>query len=321
MKEIIYLDTDLMNSMLAQLDEGLIQNFSLEQGAQESETEGNQSTRSKNAGFKGSVNASTGLLPGGGLRLDASLGNNGSEGSNHSRTILESQKDILNKAFHDYALDRLTYKLTEGDYLVDGPDFKEGDLHLGEDTFKFFDFELLKNVIDHKSLQEIMLFTENSPISGLTEALEIIGRKRKGKLTSRDQNKLGYAELIDENYENLLPIINLFKVLETFSTYSEKAFGNSSVIKIGNKIGFLKKNYLRDSSVTLSFRTDKSRNVKFLVRIIGVKDVVYNESKMPNLGVGNLDQIPNLIFDVLLGSFEVIKEGDVLVTPIAIYYE
>ena len=45
-------------------------------------------------------------------------------------------------------------------------------------------------------------------------------------------------------YESLLPHINLFKTLETFSTYSDKAFGNSSIIKIGNKVGFLKKNYL-----------------------------------------------------------------------------
>ena len=205
--------------------------------------------------------------------------------------------------------------------MVDGPDFKEGDLHLGESTYKFFDFELLKNVIDHKYLLDIMLFTESSPIKDLDEALEIIERKRKGKMTPKDQTKIEYAELFEMKYESLLPHINLFKTPETFSTYSDKAFGNSSIIKIGNKVGFLKKNYLRDSSVALSFRTDKSRHIKFLVRIIGVKDVVYKEDKMPDLKPENLDQIPNLIFDVLLGSFGVIKENDVLVTPIAIFYE
>ena len=35
MKEIIYLDTEIMNSMLAQLDEGIVNSFSLEQSNQE----------------------------------------------------------------------------------------------------------------------------------------------------------------------------------------------------------------------------------------------------------------------------------------------
>ena len=103
MKEIIYLDTEIMNSMIAQLDEGIVNSFTLEEANQESKTEGQQTVRGKNAGLRGSVNASTGLLPGGGLKLDASLGNNGNESTNESRTILEGQKDILNKAFHDHA--------------------------------------------------------------------------------------------------------------------------------------------------------------------------------------------------------------------------
>ena len=73
--------------------------------------------------------------------------------------------------------------------MVDGPDFKEGDLHLGESTYKFFDFELLKNVIDHKYLLDIMLFTESSPIKDLDEALEIIERKKIGKINSTTRPK------------------------------------------------------------------------------------------------------------------------------------
>jgi hypothetical protein len=321
MKEIIYLDTDLINSMLAQLDEGIINSFSLEENTQESETEGQQTARGKKAGIKGHVKLSTGILPGGELMLGSNLENNGNELSSTSTTMLEGQKDILNKAFHDYTLDILQEKLVEEGLLNSGPDFKEGDLHLGEDTFKFIDFDLMKNVIDHQALKEIMMFTENSPILDLNEAIEIIQRKRKGKQLPTDQNKVEMAEIMQERYESLLPVINLFKVLETFNGYAAKTFGDSAIIKAGNKIGFLKKNFLKDSSVALSFRTDKSRNVKFLVRIIGIKETVYNELNMPKLGTNDLDKIPNMIFDVLLGTFDIITPGDVLVTPIAIYFE
>lgn len=321
MKEIIYLDTNMLNSMLAQLDEGIINSFSMEENSQESETEEQRTTRGKNAGLKGHIKLSTGIFPGGEVLLGSKLDNNGNESFAGSRTILEGQKDILNKAFHDYALDILQLKLEQEKMLVSGPDFKEGDLHLGEDTFKFYDFELLENVIDHDHLKNIMLFTEQSPITDLNDALEILERKRKGKLTPKDQNKVDFAQLYEDKYEALLPVINLFKTLEIFNTYSAKAFGNSAIIKTGNKFGFLKKDYLRDSSVALSFRTDKSRNVKFLVRIIGIKDTVYNESNMPAFNTEDLDQVPNLIFDMLLGSFGIIKPNDVFVTPIAIYYE
>ncbi|MEH7223902.1 hypothetical protein V7112_08775 [Bacillus sp. JJ1566] len=321
MKEIIYLDTNILNSMLAQLDEGIIDSFSMEEDSQKSETEEHSTTRGKNAGVKGQVKLSTGLFPGGELLLGSNLDNNGNETLAGSRTILEGQKDILNKAFHDYALDILQSKLEQLELFVSGPDFKEGDLHLGEDTFKFYDFDLLKNVIDSEHLNKLMLFNEQSPIGDINEALEILERKRKGKLSSKDQNKIDFAESYEERYEALLPILNTFKILETFSTYSASALGNSVIIKAGNKIGFLKKDYLRDSSVALSFRTDKSRNVKFLVRIIGIKETVYNENNMPTFNTDDLDLIPNMIFDLLLGSFGIIKPNDVLVTPIAIYYE
>lgn len=321
MKEIIYLDTDLINSMLAQLDEGIINSFSIESNVQESESEGVQSSRGKNAGLKGQFKLGTGILPGGELTLGSNLGSSGNETTVGSKTFLEGEKDILNKAFHDFTLDILEQKLIENKLLTSGPDFKEGDLFLGENSFKFYDFELTKNVIDHKSLQNIMLYSKDSNVNNIEQAIAILERKRKGKLTAADQNKIHYAEEFERNYESLLPAFNLFNVLETFSSYADQAFKNLAIIKAGNIFAFLNKNYLRESSVNLSFRTDKSRQIKFLVRIIGVKDEVYDGSNIPDMQPENIDQIPTLIFDTLLGSFGIIKENDVLVTPIAIYYE
>jgi hypothetical protein len=322
MKEIIYLDTDLMNSMLAQLDKGIITSFSFEESNQETETEGQQSGEATKTGVEARLEIGTGLFPGGKARIGGKLGGEGNSSFSTSKQILEGEKDILNKAFHDHSLEILTKKLLEKKLLKDGPDFTEGDLHLGEATYRFFDFELIKNVMDVKHIQNIMLYSPENIIKDVDEAIEILERQKKGKKTFQDTpEKQQAAQEMFDAYQSMLPSINLFRYLESFGTYASKALGNSAVIQAGNKVGLIKKQYLRESSEALSFRADQNRHIKFIVRILRKKDYVSSENNMPILKSDELDAIPNLIFDILLGSFDIVKEGDYLVTPIAIYYE
>lgn len=318
MKEIIYLDTDLMNSMLAQLDEGLINSFSLEQSNQKSESAGQQSVRGKSAGLKGQVEASTGFFPGGGLRLNASIGNNGTESTNESTTILEGQKDVLNKAFHDHALEVLTRKLNEKNLLCKGDQLNEGDLYLEESRYRFYDFALLKKAIDPDTMKEILLFDANQLGISYETAKKIID---KPKPNAREREMMETAYRVVSMHKQIQPIIDLFKQMNTFSNLASNLLEDLSVIKASDKIGLLKKKYLRESPEALSFRTDNSRKVKLLMRVIGKKERVYTDGDMPNFKENDLDIIPNLLLDIILGSFSILKEGDLIVTPIAIYYE
>src|SRR5690625_2392435 len=140
MKEIIYLDTEIMNSLLAQLDEGLVENFSIEQSNQLSEGEEIKTTREKDSWISGGLRLGTGALaggegikttrekdslitsgwrlgtgaiPGGELDFSTKLGRIGNESEKYLKGILEGQKDILNKAFHDHALNVLLKKLEQ----------------------------------------------------------------------------------------------------------------------------------------------------------------------------------------------------------------
>lgn len=318
MKEIIYLDTDLMNSMLAQLDKGLITGFVLEQNMHESETEGQQSNRGKKANLGGQLTAGTGLLNLGKGSLNGSMELNGSESENYSKTILEGQKDILNKAFHDYALELLTQKLIEENLITEGEPFKEGDLYLGESTYRFYDFELLKKAINHEKMEEIILSELNKSGIKYEEAKKLI---KKQKPNARERELMPIARMVVDAYKEAEPIIEIFKQLNTLSTFASNLLDGLTIIKTDNKIGLLKKKYLRESSEALSFRTDKSRKIKFLVRIIGKKEEVINGYNMPEINENDLDFIPNMMLDIILGSFKIIEKGDLIVTPISIYYE
>jgi ubiquinone biosynthesis protein COQ9 len=319
MKEIIYLNTDIMNSMLAQLEEGLIVNYALEQNTQESESEGQQSVRGKKAGLSGQVRAGTGFLPGGEFRFGASIGNDGSESEHESRTILEGQKDILNKAFHDYALEVLIKALNDNELINDSEkDFKEGDLHLGESTFRFYDFDLLRKTMDYTALEDLMLGQVKNLDISLAEAKKIVSKPNPN---AKEREKMDSALMVTRAYEAAKPIIDIFKQLNSLSTFASNMLEGLTIIKTEDKIGLLKKDYLRESTESLSFRTDTSRRIKYLVRVIGKKEEVYDGFNIPAFKENDLDLIPNLMLDAVLGSFNIIQTGDLLVTPIAIYHE
>jgi hypothetical protein len=319
MKEIIYLNTEIMNSMLAQLEEGLITGFAFEQNNQTSDTSGQQSVRGKKAGVNGQINVNTGMFPGGGLKLGATLGNDGSESNNQSTTILEGQKDILNKAFHDYALELLTQKLTFSDLLVENENnLKEGDLFLGESTYRFYDFDLLKRSMDYSSMQEIMLFG----ISGLgmdyKDAIKIVSKPNP---TAKERELLPVAQQVVLAHNAAEPVVNFMKQFNIFGNYASKLLEGLTVIKTKNQIGLLKKEFLRESTESISFRTDKSRKVKYLIRVIGKKEKVFNGVNFPTIKENDIDMIPNMVLDIILGSFNIIEKGDLIVSPIAIYFE
>jgi len=202
MKEIIYLDTELMNSMLAQIDEGLITSFSAEESIQENETEGLHKTRSKNAkvGYLG-----FGI---GGERRKMEL---------ESKTMLEGQKDILNKTFDDYALDILSDKLIDHDLLNHGSDFKEGDLSLGESTYKFYDFQLLTKVIDYESMHKI-LHSEIEHIDlDYKEASKLIN---KSTPSAKEREQLEEARKVVHTHDQSKLTDILFKQIGYLSSYT-----------------------------------------------------------------------------------------------------
>lgn len=129
------------------------------------------------------------------------------------------------------------------------------------------------------------------------------------------------AQKIMATHKKVRSILKVFKQLNSLSVFASNLLEDLSVIKTVNTIGLLKRKYLRESPESLSFRTDKSRKIKFLIRVIGKKEIVYDGFNIPQFQEEELDMIPNIMLDIILGSFKIIQKGDFIVTPIAIYYE
>lgn len=194
----------------------------------------------------------------------------------------------------------------------------EGDLYFGEGPFTFFDFELLSNALNPDALETFMLYEDDQSIKNVEEAENII---KKAKGTKQDPTLIKEAKNMVEKRKELSPILNLYSTLDILSSYSSKILGGHSIIKSETNIGLVKKEYLRESPESLSFRGNNGKNIKFLARIIRKKDEVYDGTGLETISPDQLHEVPNFMLDIVLGSFNIIKSGDLLVTPIAIYFE
>lgn len=124
-----------------------------------------------------------------------------------------------------------------------------------------------------------------------------------------------------QTHDQVKPIIQIMRQLNSLSEFASDLLKNLTLIKAGNYIGLLKKDYLRESAESLSFRTEETRKANILFRVIGKKNTVTDGTNMGIFSETDLDKIPNMMLDMILGSFKIIEVGDVLITPIAVYYE
>jgi hypothetical protein len=231
---------------------------------------------------------------------------------------LEGQRDILNKAFHEHALEVLIARLEENDFLVSKQECVEGDLCLNESTYRFYDFELLSKATNVELMQKL-LFDDIEDIDMSLKKAQ--GLMNKPNPNAKERELLRDAEKVVGTHEKHAPTIKMINQLNLLATYGSSLLAGLTLIKADNTVGLLKNEFLRESVESLTFRTNRNRKVKFLVRVTGKKEKVFNGFNMVLSKGDDLDFLPGMMLDVILGSFDIIKNGDIQVTPIAIFYE
>ncbi|KJE27926.1 hypothetical protein LG52_3891 [Geobacillus kaustophilus] len=319
MKEIIYLNTEIMNSLIAQLDKGITTYYSLEQTIQETNTETSQTTRGKAAGFNGTVQSGTGsLLSNVSLSFGANISGNGNETNGSSRALLEGQRDLLNKAFHDYALNILLQLLKENEKLkTNSCSLTEGDICLWETDWKYYDFEFISRIADLDDILETLGIYVSADEYRQAETIV-----QKTKKYPKNPEFIRAQHIINQHQSVMLQR-NILKQIQVFSSYANSFLGNYSIIKAANTFQLIDKGMLREVPTALSIRSASARKAKILFRVIGKRDIIHNNDDLCGV-LGELQdftQLANFMFDLILGSFQILKQGDYIATPIAIYYE
>lgn len=304
MKEFIYLDTKLINSYLAQMDEGLLAKATIGKNEQKTNGEegGQQITKSGNVsgGVPGIVKAGT----------DYSQ----TEIDKFNFVFSESNTELVDTIMDDYSLDVLINKLTENKSLVMADQWKEGDFICIEDNFKIYDFEMLEELTKKESVNLVMIETEE--LKREKQRLENLSKKKQKSKTEKQKIE-ELKEKIDEQDST-----KNFELVRRFASFSQLLYPNSILIIIKNTMSILDKNNLRVNAPIIAALGQTRRKLKMLGIVISKRDnnILPKDGEQLETSV-IASSTPAMFTEIILDSYSLLEDDGYFIRPLAIYFE
>lgn len=305
MKDYIYLDEDLLNSTLAQLDSGLLQGFSEsdEQGSSHSDT----SEENLSKGLEG-------VLQVGARYVKEVTDKSGIE-------LTKSQTRALDYALNDYAVDVLLEKIKDFDNYTDEIlDSKEGELINFQSNFSLYDFSLIKEITDDIMID---IFFGDAVKSDKVKELEtkIKSIKPQSRKNAQLKEKVNDLETqLKFHKQEQIAGAEGFKLINKAATAAEKILGESIFIKTDSSLSLCKKEYFRLNKGQLALLTETNRKTNVLGLVTAVKTKTH-EDQLKNFSEQDMNKIPSMFTDMFLTSFNMLDKEDRIITPIAIFFE
>ena len=297
MKQFIYLDTDIVNSIIKKKKKGLV----LETASEHEDTAGKENTKTGNISLDGFVSGGIWKF----AQAQAELnGTGGLELNSHSQTVL---KEIATKTLHDAAFD-IAYEQIKAEYGTAPTDADLGSFVELTQFFDFVDLEYIENLFsDKNSFLDFMKKTDKEKIEAQTANEISVNLNREQR--RKNGNELGnrVQELVDANnkqYENMSDMVKAMRQIVPYKRMLVSSDGY--LIPLEDK-------YFRDNPQTMGFKHGG------YVTCVGYITNVIGETSTPNSD-NIFAQLQYMVNQVLISILPT-KEKDLFVVhPIAIYY-
>jgi len=297
MKQFIYLDTDIVNSIIAQKEKGLV----LETASEHEDTAGKESTKTGSVSLDGSV--------GGGIWKFAQAqvelsGTGGVEFNSHSQTVL---KEIATKTLHDAAFD-IAYEQIREEYDTSPEDAYLGSFVQLKQSFGFVDLEYIESLfLDENSFLKLIKKSEKEKIEAhaAQEISENLNREQQRK--NEAELKKRTKELVDANNKQYENISDIVKALRQIVPYKRMLVSSDGyLIPLEDK-------YFRDNPQTMGFKHGGD------VTCLGYITNIIGETCTPNAD-NIFSQLQALVNQTLVSILPTREKDLFVVHPIAIYY-
>ncbi len=296
MKQFIYLDTDIVNSIIAQKEKGLV----LEMASEHEDTAGKENTKSGSVSLDSSV--------GGGIwkfaQAQAELsGTGGVELNSHSQTVL---KEIATKTLHDAAFD-IAYEQIANEHSLKADDADLGSFIELTQAFEFVDLVYIDGLFSDGGFISLLKKSEKETQgqifdAGIAEELNRGQQRRSNNDIKKERQKV--LDAVDKKYEETVEIIKAIRQMIPYSRMLVSSDGY--LIPLEDK-------YFRDNPQTMGFKHGG------YVTCVGYITNVIGSSSTP-LSDNVFSQLQNLVNQTLVSLLPT-KEKDLFVIhPIAIYY-
>ncbi len=294
MRRFIYLDTDTLNSYVAQIYDGLVQ------------------TEEKELQKEKAYAKRDGVTTEGGAEADVKFFGRGIDGKielvyNHLKETTNDEliKDVQTKILHDNAFDQLMQYLKKNEYLNTN---KIGDFIEICDDFYVVDFDYYKKVFGNKKMVDFLKKSDEDQITQQLTMLQDSELIEEGANVNEIKKRYSDAakEMKKESSKKYDDIKDILDALYELIPYRR-------VLCIQNHMVVLNDKYVRDNIDMTSFKF--GGKIKMLGYITN-KITVSNEESDTNA----FAQIGNALNQIMIPFFGS-EEGLNIVHPIAIYYE
>ena len=295
MRRFIYLDTDTLNSYIAQIYDGLVQ-------TQETETQSSQAT-DKQSEYTSDLGADA----------DLKVFGKGIEGKmdftyRHLKETSNTEliSDVQTKLLHDNAFDQLMNYLNKNEHLSN---HNIGDFIEINDEFYIMDLDYYKKIFNDKKFLDFMKKNDRDKIQALLKIQQDIELEQEG--ANSNEIKKIYTNLAkskcaesDKGYDDTKDIIEMLCTLVPYRR----------TLCIADNMVVLNDKYMRDSIDMTSFKFGGKIKVLGYItnKITTDTNDSTNISPLAQVGIG-LNQI--------MLSFFGQQSSLNIVHPIAIYYE
>lgn len=297
MRRFIYLDTDTLNSYIAQIYDGLVQTQETE--TQSSQTSDKQSERTSNIGADTDLKVL-------GKGIEGKIDFTYQHLKDTSNTELIS--DVQTKLLHDNAFDQLMNYLNQNNLLSN---HNIGDFIEINDEFYIMDLDYYKKIFGDKKFLDFLKKSQRDKIQALLKIQQDIELSQEG--ANFNEIKKNYTNLSkskcaesDKSYDDIKDIIDMLYTLVPYRR----------TLCIADNMVVLNDKYMRDNINMTSFKFGgKIRVLGYITnRIETATDT--DESS----GVSPLAQVGIGLNQIMLSFFGQQSSLNI-VHPIAIYYE
>ncbi|MCJ0600248.1 DUF6414 family protein, partial [Enterococcus cecorum] len=305
MKEYIYFDEDLINSTLAQLDKGLIKNIS----------EGDEQTNSQSEGNSKDTNFGLDGIFGVGVQLTGQIS------KFNSTEYSATQNRMLEYALNDYSVDLIISKIAQTEKFIDNVmQSKEGNIIVFSGDFSIYDFDLIKQITDESIIS--LLVDDNYSEKDLIKFEKQLRQNRsKVKNTPQIAEEIQRLEEVISAIKSNKESKEAYNIINKASKFADSILGGSIFIKSDNSLSLCKRECFRLNQGQLALLAESKRKINILAIVTAVKDEIHPEGISENFEVNDMNSIPSLFTDIFLSNFNMISEGDRILTPMAIFFE
>ncbi|WP_438497195.1 DUF6414 family protein [Paenibacillus sp. IHBB 3054] len=318
MKELVYLDTTFLHSFIAQQHSGLPTNHSTE--FQESETTADTKGKSGQLQNELGTEFSTGefKIPG----LFETPSGKAKYRINHTRTTnnaitltqFEAGKEIISKQLHDDALMQFEEFLEENSLIRNIDEeyvWRNGDYICLRKSFSVYDITHIKNIFNPNGILTAMEFAFESEKTKKRAQLQAAG-------TSEQEIKSvlrGFEQQQKSQFDEMKKMMGKFREI---IDYFQSILPSSAFIKAGDVICPLKPENLRENAQLLNFKYGQDQELP--ITILGKYTRTFDQYVNLSGAFGPLGDVIGE-FDNVFEILGIIKKGDKIVSPVAIYFE